>query len=226
MNNLAKFQAALKVPKGQENKFGNYKFRSAEDILEAVKKVINPEGFSIELTDELVLIGTRYYIKSTAILSNNTILSEITSTALAVTPERYSCTAYAREEEVQKGMNSAQITGSASSYARKYALNGLFAIDDTKDDDFNNKGEKQPEVKTKRANPPKSGETPKPKTEVPTPKKDELTPEHKSWNYVLTRLKEKVPMNVIKESFTISTENEDKLIKAASLAVTTQIVNP
>jgi hypothetical protein len=90
-------------------------------------------------------------------------------------------------------------------------------------DVFKGKGNKPTETKPKA---PKSGETPKPKTEVPTPKKDELTPEHKSWNYVLTRLKEKVPMNVIKESFTISTENEDKLIKSASLAVTTQIANP
>jgi hypothetical protein len=124
MNKLAEIQSKIKAPKGQFNKFGNYKYRSAEDIVEAVKPVINPLGFSLTLTDELVNIGTRYYIKSTATLTNGT--------------ETFYASAFAREDETIKGMAGAQITGAASSYARKYALNGLFAIDDTKDADSTN----------------------------------------------------------------------------------------
>lgn len=121
---LAKIQSLVKAPKGQFNKFGNYKYRSCEDIVEAVKLVINPLGFYLTLMDEIVLIGNRVYVKATATLSNN--------------EQTYTATAYAREEETKKGMDGAQVTGAASSYARKYALNGLFAIDDTKDADATN----------------------------------------------------------------------------------------
>jgi hypothetical protein len=121
---LAKIQSLVKAPKGQFNKFGNYKYRSCEDIVEAVKLVINPLGFYLTLMDEIVLIGSRVYVKATATLSNG--------------EQTYSATAYAREEETKKGMDGAQVTGAASSYARKYALNGLFAIDDTKDADATN----------------------------------------------------------------------------------------
>jgi hypothetical protein len=121
---LSKIQSLVKAPKGQVNKFGNYKYRSCEDIVEAVKLVINPLGYYLTITDEIVSIGERIYVKATATLSNG----EYTFTA----------SAYAREEETKKGMDAAQITGSASSYARKYALNGLFAIDDTKDADATN----------------------------------------------------------------------------------------
>ena len=121
MTPLAKIQAAIKAPKGQFNTFGKYKYRSCEDIVEAVKPVINPLGFHLTISDEVILIGNRFYVKSTAILSNGT--------------DSYSSSAFAREEEIKKGMDSSQITGAASSYARKYALNGLFAIDDTKDAD-------------------------------------------------------------------------------------------
>lgn len=121
---LSKIQSLVKAPKGQVNKFGNYKYRSCEDIVEAVKLVINPLGYYLTITDEIVSIGERIYVKATATLSNG----EHTFTA----------SAYAREEETKKGMDAAQITGSASSYARKYALNGLFAIDDTKDADATN----------------------------------------------------------------------------------------
>lgn len=124
MNTLAQIQQAVKAPKGQFNKFGNYKYRSCEDIVEAVKLVINPLGFYLTITDEIILIGTRYYVQATAKLSNGT--------------ETFSATAFAREDESIKGMAVSQITGSASSYARKYALNGLFAIDDTKDADATN----------------------------------------------------------------------------------------
>lgn len=131
MNDLAKIQSEIKVPKGQFNKFGNYKYRSCEDIVEAAKPILNKYGFYLVLTDEIVNIGGRNYIKASAIISR--MQSEI-----AVSPEIYSTTAYAREEETKKGMDAAQITGAASSYARKYALNGLFAIDDTKDPDATN----------------------------------------------------------------------------------------
>ena len=121
---LAKIQSLVKAPKGQFNKFGNYKYRSCEDIVEAVKLVINPLGFYLTLMDEIVLIGNRVYVKAIATLSNG--------------EQTYTATAYAREEETKKGMDGAQVTGAASSYARKYALNGLFAIDDTKDADATN----------------------------------------------------------------------------------------
>ena len=128
MNTLSKIQELVKAPKGQYNKFGNYKYRSCEDIVEAVKQVVNPMGFYLTINDEVVNIGNRFYIKATAILSNG--------------QETFSTTAFAREEEVKKGMDGSQITGASSSYARKYALNGLFAIDDTKDADATNTHDK------------------------------------------------------------------------------------
>jgi hypothetical protein len=133
---LAKIQSLVKAPKGQFNKFGNYKYRSCEDIVEAVKVVINPLGFYLTLMDEIVLIGTRVYVKATATLSNG--------------EQTYTATAYAREEETKKGMDGAQVTGAASSYARKYALNGLFAIDDTKDADATNTHDKDTPTKEEK----------------------------------------------------------------------------
>lgn len=135
---LSEIQAKIKVPKSQYNSFAKYYFRSCEDILEAVKKVINPLGFSITLTDEVVNVGNHNYLKATATITDGTIT--------------YSCTGLAREEETKKGMDSSQITGTASSYARKYALNGLFAIDDTKDSDATNDNketEKKPSFDSK-----------------------------------------------------------------------------
>jgi hypothetical protein len=137
-NPLAEIQAKLKAPKGQFNSFGKYHYRSAEDILEAVKKVVNPMGFSITLTDSVGEVGGRIYVQSTATLDNGEI--------------EYQATGFAREEETKKGMDGSQITGAASSYARKYALNGLFAIDDTKDSDATNdhgkSQESKPQAKT------------------------------------------------------------------------------
>ena len=127
---LAKIQSLIKAPKGQFNSFGKYKYRSCEDIVEAIKPVINPLGYYLTLSDEIVNIGNRFYVKATATLSNGT--------------ETYSCSSYAREEEVKKGMDGSQVTGASSSYARKYALNGLFAIDDTKDSDSTNVGKDEP----------------------------------------------------------------------------------
>jgi hypothetical protein len=120
MSALHEIQKKLKVGKGNENTFGGYKYRNCSDILEAVKPLL-PDGYCITLTDEIVLIGDRYYVKASATLTNGTA--------------NYQVTAYARESFSKKGMDDSQITGAASSYARKYALNGLFAIDDTKDAD-------------------------------------------------------------------------------------------
>lgn len=115
-------QIQLKAPKGQRNSFGNYDYRSAEDILEAVKPILADNNLTLLVADEVVLIGDRYYIKASARVCNEA-------------GDRLGVSAYAREAEDKKGMDSAQITGATSSYARKYALNGLFAIDDSKDAD-------------------------------------------------------------------------------------------
>jgi len=117
---LARIQRELKAPKGQTNDFAHFNYRSCEDILEAVKPFL--EDLILIVSDDIVQVGDRYYVKATASLidTNEKVLSN---------------TAYARESETKSGMDSAQITGAASSYARKYALNGLFAIDDTKDAD-------------------------------------------------------------------------------------------
>ena len=123
-NKLAEIQAKVKAPKGQFNSFGKYNYRSAEDILEAVKQVVNPMGYSITISDTIINVGDRYYIKATATLSNG--------------KETWSTDGYAREEESKKGMDGSQVTGASSSYARKYSLCGLFAMDDTKDSDATN----------------------------------------------------------------------------------------
>lgn len=118
---LNKIQNELKAPKNQYNKFGGYKYRSCEDILEAVKPILAKHGCTLTLNDEVVLIGARYYVKATCTLRDK---DEVVTTQ-----------AFAREEEVKKGMDASQITGASSSYARKYALNAMFLIDDTKDAD-------------------------------------------------------------------------------------------
>lgn len=152
---LLAIQQELKAPKGQYNNFGKYKYRSCEDILEAVKPICAKYNALLTVSDELVYMGDRYYIKATATLINAESTSikiykheydEITQNPIV---ESIKNTAYAREEETKKGMDGSQITGTASSYARKYALNGLFCIDDTKDadtDEFKNQ-ETQPEPK-------------------------------------------------------------------------------
>lgn len=120
---LMAVQAELKAPKGQYNSFGKYKYRSCEDILEAVKPILAKYGATLVVGDELLVMGERYYIKATAKFMDSENGDSITNTA------------YAREEESKRGMDGSQITGTASSYARKYCLNGLFLIDDTKDAD-------------------------------------------------------------------------------------------
>lgn len=122
---LLKLQIELETPKMRENNFGGYLFRSAEDILESCKALQSQEKVIITLSDELVLVGDRFYIKATAVISDGE--AEIKAVA------------YAREPEVKKGYDPSQITGAASSYARKYALCGLLAIDNNKDADATNK---------------------------------------------------------------------------------------
>lgn len=119
---IIEIQAELKAPKSQFNKFGGYNYRNCEDILEAVKPLCAKHEIVPLLSDEIVMIGDRFYIKATAKVTDG--------------KEEIATTAYARESLDKKGMDESQITGSASSYARKYALNGLFCIDDTKDADF------------------------------------------------------------------------------------------
>lgn len=123
---LMNIQQELKAPKGQYNNFGKYSYRSCEDILEAVKPLLKKEKVVLTISDELQYIGNRYYIKATATLIDTESEAIISNSA------------YAREEETKKGMDGSQITGASSSYARKYALNGLFGIDDNKDSDTTN----------------------------------------------------------------------------------------
>lgn len=124
---LIAVQSQLKVPKNQYNDYGGFKYRSCEDILEAVKPLLQKEGLYVTIADDIVVIGERFYVKATATLSDgkNSISNH----------------AFAREDAAKKGMDGSQVTGTASSYARKYALNGLLAIDDTKDADTLNNGQ-------------------------------------------------------------------------------------
>lgn len=130
MERLLKIQQKLKAPKNADNKFGGYKYRSAEQILQAVKPLLEEENLILTLSDCVEYIGNRYYVKATVTLKDaldGTLISETS--------------AYAREDETLKGMTQSQITGAASSYSRKYALNGLFAIDNTDDPDVLNDGD-------------------------------------------------------------------------------------
>ena len=120
---LMAVQAELKAPKGQHNSFGKYDYRSAEDIIEAVKPLLKENGLFLTMSDDIVQIGERYYVKATVKVVD------------VVTGESVQTSALAREAAQKKGMDESQVTGTASSYARKYALNGLFAIDDNRDAD-------------------------------------------------------------------------------------------
>lgn len=128
MKELVHIQNELKAPKSQFNKFGGYKYRNAEDILEAVKPLLFKHNCTLTISDDMAIVGDRIYVKATVSVSNGT--------------DSISVSAFAREPETQKGMSDSQITGASSSYARKYALNGMFAIDDTKDADETNTHEK------------------------------------------------------------------------------------
>lgn len=121
IKSLVKIQSELNAPKNQYNSFGKYKYRSCEDILEGVKPLLSDAGLILFINDEIVQIGDRYYVKAIATVTNG--------------ESSQSASAFARESLDKKGMDSAQVTGATSSYARKYALNGLFCIDDSKDAD-------------------------------------------------------------------------------------------
>ena len=123
---LIEIQSELKAAKRKYNKFGKYAYRNCEDILEALKPLLKEYKSTIYIADEIVTVLERFYVKATVTFID------------AETGEKIINTAYAREEECKKGMDGRQVTGASSSYARKYALNGMFAIDDTKDSDFTN----------------------------------------------------------------------------------------
>ena len=145
MEKLKNIQSKLKVPKGQKNGFGNYKYRSTEDILKALTPLLAEENCTLVVSDSVELIGDRYYIKATATLKD------------VCTSKTEASTGYAREALVKKGMDDSQVTGACSSYARKYALNGLFAIDDTEDADGEDNSEtKPPKAPAKTTAPPKA----------------------------------------------------------------------
>lgn len=130
MKELIAIQSELKAPKTQVNNFGGYKYRKAEDILEAVKPLLTKQKCTLVITDDIVMVGNRIYVKATATIKNEK-------------GEVETSTGWAREEETKKGMDASQITGASSSYARKYALNGLLAIDDNADSDTTNDGHQQ-----------------------------------------------------------------------------------
>lgn len=145
MKELITIQSELKAPKTQYNKFGGYKYRKAEDILEAVKPLLAKQKCTLIITDDIVMVGSRIYVKATATIKNEK-------------GEYETSTGWAREEETKKGMDGSQITGASSSYARKYALNGLLAIDDNADSDTTNDGQHQ--AAQKQANPQAQGDQP------------------------------------------------------------------
>lgn len=125
---IVAIQSELKAPKGQYNSFGKYNYRSCEDILEGVKPLLAKHGLVLTIQDSIDLIGDRFYVKATATITDG--------------KDEISTSAYARESLDKKGMDASQVTGATSSYARKYALNGLLAIDDTKDADTMDNGKK------------------------------------------------------------------------------------
>lgn len=147
-NKLIAVQSALKAPKGQYNSFGKYKYRSCEDILEAVKPLLKTNGLALVVKDEIIEIAGRVYVKATAqVLDENG--AEISTTA------------FAREPIEKKGMDDSQVTGSSSSYARKYALNGLFAIDDNKDADTDEEHKQKESGSKTSSSKKKAAETPR-----------------------------------------------------------------
>jgi hypothetical protein len=156
---LKTIQGELKAPKNQYNNFGKYKYRSCEDILEGLKPCLAKTNCALTISDMVEMIGDRFYVKATATLHHG--------------EESISANGYAREAEDKKGMDSAQITGATSSYARKYALNGLFAIDDSKDADHANDHGKGPAPKSKAPAPKQPQCKPKQPAKIELDKKTE-----------------------------------------------------
>ena len=187
MKELLMIQQGLKAPKGQYNSFGKYHYRSCEDILESVKPHLMEQACTLVVSDEIVAIEGRFYIKATATLTNSQ-------------GGKVFATAYAREQDSKSGMDASQLTGSTSSYARKYALNGLFCIDDTKDADT-------------------MDNTSEGKTSAPAPKKEDERPwlSESQLNAALNRIKagrlDTVEMTVA--SFRMKKEYKERLENAA-----------
>ncbi len=178
MEKLRKIQAELKVPKNQYNAFGKYKYRNAEDILEAVKPLLLKYDLTMIISDDIIEIGGRVYVKA-----NVTVFDE---------KDKVETFGFAREPENKKGMDDSQLTGSTSSYARKYGLNGMFCIDDTKDADS-------------------MDSTTKP-LKTSTPQKKELKPGTNAWKNTITKLNDgTVTLETVKKHYIISKENEQKL---------------
>ena len=142
---LAHVQQELKAPKNQRNNFGNYNYRSCEDILEAVKPLLAKYKLVLTISDEIVEVGGRVYVKATSTLTDSEEMVEVGG---IVYPRSIAVSAYAREEETKKGLDSAQISGSTSSYSRKYCLSGLLCIDDNKDPDAINTHGREEKKKT------------------------------------------------------------------------------
>lgn len=161
---FSNIQFELKAPKGQYNSFAKYHYRSCEDILEALKPLLFKYKATLTLSDEIVLIGERYYVKATAILRSGS--NSITAFA------------FAREQDDKKGLDASQITGTASSYARKYALNGLFCIDDTKDADTDEYANQNGTAKKPTASAPANGDK----------EKEVFDPSHPLWQKALDKM--------------------------------------
>lgn len=194
MNALHTIQQKLKAPKNQTNKFGGYNYRNCEDILEAVKPLLAETKSTLTLDDDISVHGPMVFVMATATLTDSE--GKVIGTA----------SAFARHAEEQKGMMDSQLTGATSSYARKYALNGLFLIDDTKDADATNDGTKidKKAVATKSAKP-----VPKPEGKKEL---DWLNPGTPNWEYSLKRLREGVTIETIEKAFRLSKVNKNKLL--------------
>lgn len=169
---LLKIQVELKAPKSQYNNFGKYYYRNCEDILEAVKPLADKNKCILTISDDIVDVNNRFYVRATA------RLSDIESA------ENISTTAFAREEESKKGMDGSQVTGAASSYARKYALNGLFCIDDTNDadsaDNSQNGAANSPKPPVQNKKPPAQN---KPTNQTVSQPKTPVEYSKLNWNY-------------------------------------------
>lgn len=192
MKKLIAIQAQLKAPKNQRNDFGKYNYRSAEDILEAAKPLLAEHGCLLLITDDITETGGRIYVKATVNFTDGT--------------DKVSVTAYAREEENKKGMDGSQITGAASSYARKYALNGLFLIDDTKDADATNRHENEKK------------EPVQPKAEP----KPELKESTEAYMKAIQYLVAGNPIEKVTRKYTVSNKTLKSLIAAVDAAKTKQ----
>jgi hypothetical protein len=201
---IVKIQEELKAPKNQRNSFGNYNYRSAEDIIEAVKPIAHKYGFYLNITDEVIEVGGRIYVKATA-----TLISDDKKTLVG-------STGWAREEETKKGMDGAQITGAASSYARKYALNGLLAIDDTKDADATNTHDKEtPAVTVNRVS--AQHVTPQPQQVAAVPKTEDNKPwlnkNNPKWSLIVQGFKAgNINIGGLRNEFKVSKALEAELL--------------